>query len=129
MSVVIDASAILAILQDELGGEYAYTQARGALLSTVTYSEVLVKISDKGLPIDRFVRLLAKLELMLVPFGEAEARAAAAIRPQTRGYDISFGDRACLSLALERGLPLLNCDHDWAKLDLGIELWMIRERR
>ena len=50
MTVVIDASAVLAILKDEPGAEVAITYVRGALLSAVNLSEVLAKASDLGIP-------------------------------------------------------------------------------
>jgi ribonuclease VapC len=41
-------------------------------------------------------------------------------------YGLSLGDRACLALALTRGEPAVTADRQWAQLDLGIRIELIR---
>lgn len=48
---VIDASALLALLQDENGAdEVVEAIAAGAAISTVNHSEVLAKLAEHGQP-------------------------------------------------------------------------------
>jgi ribonuclease VapC len=42
------------------------------------------------------------------------------------GAGLSFGDRACLALAISRGEPALTADRAWLDADVGAELAIIR---
>jgi PIN domain nuclease of toxin-antitoxin system len=48
------------------------------------------------------------------------------LRPSTRKLGLSLGDRACLALAARTRRQALTTDKDWAKLDTGIEIEVIR---
>ena len=48
MSVVLDASALLAYLQDERGGERVRSVIPHAVMSTVNWTEVIGKARDDG---------------------------------------------------------------------------------
>jgi PIN domain nuclease of toxin-antitoxin system len=37
-----------------------------------------------------------------------------------------LGDRSCLALARSLGAPLLTADRAWQRIDLGIEIELIR---
>lgn len=54
------------------------------------------------------------------------ARLAAELREHTRHLGLSLGNRACLALGLLHGGPILTADRDWAKLDLDMEIEVIR---
>ena len=58
--------------------------------------------------------------------GSCIAVETAALRTQTDRYGLSLGDRACLSHALSRGLPVLTADKEWKKLDLPLDSRLIR---
>lgn len=126
MSIVIDASAVLAILRDEPGADVATHQAQGALLSAVNLTEILAKASDLGLEIDAVRRLVAELDIVIAPFDDDDAITAARLRAATRSSKTSLADRACLALAVDRQLPVLTGDRVWAELDLGVEIVLIR---
>ncbi|TAN22969.1 MAG: PIN domain-containing protein [Acidobacteria bacterium] len=125
-SYVLDASALLALIQNEPGAAEVSRQLPGAAMSTVNLSESLARLRARGLNTQDAWARVARLELMLVPFGTEQARLAADLFPLTRSAGASFGDRACLALAQERGLPVLTADRAWAALDLGIEIQVIR---
>lgn len=124
--VVLDASALLALLQNEPGSDRVMEQLAGALISSVNLSEVVAKLAERGMPEGDINRSLG-LGLEVVPFDEELAWKAGLLRPQTRRSGLSLGDRACLALARSRSLPALTADHVWADLDVGVDVVVIRE--
>ena len=126
MTAVIDASVMLAILFDEPGGKEAFGMIEGGLLSTVNLSEVLTKSMAHNATAEFSEVQVSRLGLELVSFCAADAMEAAKLRPLTRHKGLSLGDRACLALALRRGLPVLTADRHWDGLDIGVDIRLIR---
>ncbi|WP_426264295.1 type II toxin-antitoxin system VapC family toxin [Sphingomonas sp. PWP1-2] len=126
MSVVLDASAILAVLLDEPGAEIVIPVMRGSALSAVNASETFQRAADKGHQTQRVLALLKGLEIEVVPFTVDHAIAAADLRPATKAAGLSLGDRACLALAAERRATVYTGDRRLADVDIGLELRLIR---
>ena len=126
MNVIVDASAALAILSGELDAERIKDVPVGGLISATNFSEVLAKLVDIGLDDDAAIRAFDALMLTVAPVDAEQAKHAGLLRRQTRKYGLSLGDRACLALAASRGFPAVTADRVWAKLDLGIEIRVIR---
>jgi PIN domain nuclease of toxin-antitoxin system len=115
---VLDASAVLALLQDEPGVDAVEDAIDGgAIISAVNLSEVLTKLADAGAAPERAIELIGGLFVEVVPYGLQTAIDGAVIRRAEPRSGLSLGDRACLSLARARVLPVLTADHAW--LDLG----------
>jgi ribonuclease VapC len=125
-SIVLDTSAVLALLFGEPGADKAAARGRDGIMSTVSYSEAVAKSLDRKVPMETVAQALAGLKLTLVPFDEEHALTAAALRPSTRHLNFSFADRACLATATIHKLPVLTADRDWLKADLGIKIHQIR---
>jgi ribonuclease VapC len=123
---VIDTSALLALLFREPGEDVVRARGREGLLSAVSYSETIAKAVDGGTPLALVHEAIDRLQLTIVPFDEEHGRRAASFRPATRRLEFSFADRACLATASLAGLPALAADRDWAKVDLGVEVLLIR---
>jgi len=128
--VVLDTSALVAALLSEPGGEAvpeAFASGWPLLLSAVNLAEVIAILHRRrGLSGRAAAEALLPLQLEIVPFGPDQAIAAGGLEPVLRRKGISLGDRACLMLARERGLPVLTADRAWAALDLGVEVRLIR---
>jgi PIN domain nuclease of toxin-antitoxin system len=124
--VVLDTSAVLALLFGEPGAEVATDRGSDGLLSTVSYSETMAKSIDRGVPLEIVRQVLAGLRLTLVPFDREHAVVAATFRPITRHLNGSFADRACLATAKLAGLPALSAERKWNSKDLGVEIIPIR---
>ena len=130
---VLDASAVLAHFSQEPGGlAVAEAIENGALISTVNWAEVLSKVAERGITGEALVQLLKSLnvlgskKLQLVPLFPIDTIQIAQLRPLTRSHGLSLGDRACVALALRKGLPVLTADRRWEKLDLDLKVVMIR---
>lgn len=126
MIYVIDASAVFAVLQNELGSDVALQMGRGALFSAVNLSETLAKASDRGIAANEVSALVRNLEICIVAFDEEQANAAAEFRSATRFDNVSLADRVCLGLAKVRDLPILTADSKWTELELGLDIRLIR---
>jgi PIN domain nuclease of toxin-antitoxin system len=126
--VVLDTSAVLALLNDEVGGvTVAKALERDAcLMSCVNVAEVVGRFAQRGLPEVEAKRIMLSLNLDVVALDFRAACRCGALRPATRPLGLSLGDRACLTLALERGSGVLTADRAWAELDLGVEIRVIR---
>ncbi len=125
-SSVLDASALLAFLFGESGADVVAARLPGALVSAVNLSEVAARALEKGIPLDRFDYELGRLPLTVVPFDAPLSKVAAALRVPTRPFGLSFADRACLALCLDRGLPAVTGDRDWTKTNVGVEVVVFR---
>lgn len=123
---VLDASALLAVLLGEPGAEAVVPYLPRVVVSAVNAAEALTRLTDLGMALDAATRCLAGLDLETAPFATADATVAASLRQATRPLGLSLGDRACLALGLARGLPVLTADREWAKLDAGVRVELIR---
>ena len=124
--VVLDASAVLAYLQGEPGGDLVAEQMAAAVIGAVNLSEVIAKLVDKGLDEAAVDETLQSIGLEAVAFDAAQARAAGLMRMATRQRGLSLGDRACLALAKARGAPALTGDRAWAEVGTSVEVRLIR---
>lgn len=123
---VLDASALIALLVGEPGAERVEALSAGAVISTVNWTEVLEATAALGLPLSHRQEQLEGLGISLVPFTAEQAEAAAAMRESTRDAGLSLADRACLALALSLGATTVTADRAWAKIDVGVEIQLVR---
>ena len=126
MNVIMDASAILALLNAEPGAPEVAVAVPEAGISSVNLSEVVAKLVEGGMPGEATREALHVLELEVVPFDTQQAYDAGFLRDSTRSLGLSFGDRACLGLARQLGLPVLTTDRNWSRLEAGIEVRLAR---
>ncbi len=124
--VVLDASAVLAVLNGEPGAEAVWEYLPGAQLSAVNAAEVAAKLVDGGLGAEGAGQSLDRLGARVVPFEAADVVPVAQMRSATRAAGLSLGDRACLALARRLGVPALTADRQWRDLQVDVEVRLIR---
>lgn len=125
---VLDASALLAWIQGEPGGDYvANLLTQECKLSAVNLAELVTKLLDNNHTAPQNLgQQLRTLGIEICAFNEAQAISAGLLRKQTRIKGLSLGDRACLSLAMELQAVVLTGDKAWKELNLPIEIVDIR---
>ncbi len=123
---VLDASAILADLHGEPGGEMVRGSVQDSVLSAVNLAEVITKLIDRGLSAEQASALSDQLSCEVLDADRRRASAVGVLHAKTRGSGVSLGDRFCLALAEELNLPALTGDRRWKELALGIEVQLIR---
>jgi PIN domain nuclease of toxin-antitoxin system len=124
--IVLDASALMAVLRDEPGAAAVEAVLDEAAISAVNLSEVQAKLVERGTPAEIAWSWLVDLDLAVVDFDTPQARVAGDLRPLTRARGLLLADRACLGLAQVLGLPAMTADRAWARLEIGIEIRTIR---
>ena len=127
---VLDASALLAYLRKEPGGEHVLQiiLAGGAVMATVNLGEVATWFVRNGAD-EAFVRSLReRLAFLLVPVDDDLAIRAALLEPLGRATGLGLGDRTCLALAGRLGVPAVTADRPWVgpAARAGIALDLIR---
>jgi PIN domain nuclease of toxin-antitoxin system len=124
VTVVVDASVVLAWLQDEPGIEEAEPLLMEGVIGAANWSEVLQKARQAGAPAELVGRLLASFGLRVEEVSRADAEAAAAL--WRRGSGLSLGDRLCLALALRLGAEVATTEAAWTRVRGGPEVRVIR---
>jgi ribonuclease VapC len=126
-TIVLDASALLALLNQEPGAEQLTPELlRSATTSTVNLAEVHSKLVSRGLPPDDAWEATLGPISEAVPFTSEHARLAGDLITKTRPLGLSLGDRACLALGLALRVPIYTADRSWHKLKLGARIHFIR---
>jgi ribonuclease VapC len=125
-TVVLDASAILAVLRNERGRDIVQPLMTRARVSSVNLIEILTRLVDLGAPPRIAYTDVSGLGLTIEPVDADLAFEAANLRPLTRAFGLSLGDRACLALARRLQVPVYTADRLWAELNLGIKIVVIR---
>ena len=131
-SPVLDASALLAYLHNESGADLVeQVLSDGACISTANLAEVLSKLADIGQDPAKIYRRLQDQGLLggalqVMPLTTEDAELIAELRPVTKPFGLSLGDRACLALGLRLDALVLTADRIWSKLELRMPIRMIR---
>jgi PIN domain nuclease of toxin-antitoxin system len=126
IAVVFDASAVLAMALREPGHQSLLRLERVILVSTVNLAEVRSRLWDKEESETVIDEMLGRIDMSVVTFDAEQAKLAADLRPQTRRFGLSLGDRACLALGIVRKAIVYTADRAWSKLDLPIEIKLVR---
>lgn len=125
--VVLDASAILAVINREVGREKLPPDLLAkAVASTVNLAEVHAKLVTLGWPArDAWQDATSAISEAFV-FDQEHARISGDLIPLTRPLGLSLGDRACLALGLALNTSVFTADRTWKKLKLDVPIHVIR---
>jgi PIN domain nuclease of toxin-antitoxin system len=124
VTVVVDASVVLAWLQDEPGADEAEPMLMDGVIGAANWSEVLQKARQHGAPAGIVGALLATFGLRVVDVTAADAERAAEL--WQAGGKLSLGDRLCLALGVRLSLPVATADGAWSALEGGPAVVVIR---
>lgn len=111
--VVLDASALLALLRDEPGADKVADAIAEARMSSVNFAEVVSHFIHAGMPASEVDAMLKPLPMGIVDADQGLATIAGRLRAVTAEAGLSLGDRFCLALARRDGLPALTADKQW----------------
>jgi PIN domain nuclease of toxin-antitoxin system len=127
MNVVVDASAVLALLKGEAIPDEHMSRIPGATISSLNLCEVVSKQTVAGVDESAIRRALTLLNLRVAAFNGERAIRAGLLINATSPFGLSMGDRACVALGAELGWPVLTADRAWERLPLSdFDIVMIR---
>jgi PIN domain nuclease of toxin-antitoxin system len=125
--VVLDASAVLAMLREEPGGDTVADHIGRAAISAVNLQEVAKEMLREGASLETARAVLDELGLDVRPHDAEAAYVAAALYPQTRQYGRGLGDRTCMALGIAMRVPVLTTDREWRNVEVdGLRLEHVR---
>jgi ribonuclease VapC len=125
--VVLDASALLALLFNEPGADIVAARLATSVIGAVNLSEVAAKLADHGMPAEAIALTFREFDLDVRAFDVDQARIAGALRGSTRALGLSLGDRACLALAASLNATAMTADRVWGQISAdGVAVQLIR---
>ncbi len=124
MTTVVDASVVLAWLQDESGADEVERHLVDGVIGAANWSEVLQKARQHGADPALVARLLGSFGLGVEDVVADDAEAAAAL--WHIGSPLSLADRLCLALGLRLGTEVATADAAWRGIAGGPPVILVR---
>lgn len=125
--IVFDSSAVLAMLQDEPGGDAVPQYLGRATISAVNLQEVAKELMRGGRSATDVRAILGDIDVKVSAHDAEAAHLAAALFEKTRRYGSGLGDRSCMALGLQLALPVLTADRAWKKVEIeGLDIRHLR---
>lgn len=125
---ILDASAILALLNSEPGAQEVQAVVAASAASTVNLTEVVGKLADDGMT-DRMIWKALRIGFHTLDFGSEQSRLMPQLRRDTRRHGLSLGDRCCLATALTWQRPAMTADRAWVNVRIpGLQVTVIGGR-
>jgi len=125
---VLDASALLAVLQDEPGANEVQKSLADdeTFVSSVNYAEVISHLKRNHQDMDIFEEWFSYLEITLVPFDKELAGQTGLLKATANKLGLSLADCACLTLAKHLNAVALTADTAWNRLKDDFNVKQIR---
>lgn len=125
--IVFDSSVVLAMLQDEPGGDSVSRYLGRAIISAVNLQEVAKELIRGGRSEEEARAILGGIDMKVRAHDAEAAYLAAGLFENTRRYGSGLGDRSCMALGLQLRLPVLTADRAWEKVEIAdLELRHLR---
>lgn len=126
MTVVLDSSAVMALMFGEPGQERVLETLPGALLSAVNLAEIISKLTIRGVNAEATENAVRRLGVEVADFTATHARIVGHLRPLTKSAGLSLGDRACIALGVSQQAEILTTDRAWATVQIPATITLIR---
>jgi PIN domain nuclease of toxin-antitoxin system len=126
--VVLDASALLALLQSERGAKIVADEIQGAAISAVNLGEAAQRQYRDGKTSTEFEAMATAFALNIISVDGPLALDAAEIREIARQKGLSQADCICLALAKRLGVNAMTADQKWLEIagEVGVKVQVVR---
>jgi PIN domain nuclease of toxin-antitoxin system len=115
-NVVLDSSALLALIQNEPGAEIIKPLLNVTVMSTINVAESLTVLQRTNIPTQEALSLINDIVNMIVPFDLEQARHVAELQSHLQHKGLSLGDRACIALGVKLQASIYTADKAWSEL-------------
>jgi PIN domain nuclease of toxin-antitoxin system len=128
VSVLLDASALLAFVQAEPGAEIVERALEGSLISAVNFSESATRIAARGIDPRPVLDDILEFGIDVLDFDFRCSMALIDVQAHERriGVRLSLGDRCCLATAMAEELPILTADREWSRFADLVDIQFVR---
>ncbi len=96
------------------------------MISAVNAAEVQAKLVREGKPAEIAWRVTSSATHQIIAFNADQAKLCGSLISQTKSAGLSFGDRACLALAIHMNLPVYTADRAWSRVSSICDIRFIR---
>lgn len=125
--VILDASALLALIQEETGAEIIKPLLKFSVMSAVNVTETLSVLQRTNISPEEGLTLITDIVTTIVPFDLEQAAQVAKLHPLVQPQGLSLADRACIVLGIKLQIPIYTADRIWDELKLdNIDIRLIR---
>ena len=126
-NTVLDASALLALIQQEQGAEIIKPLLKFSVMSAVNIAECLTALQRTCILPQEALILITDIIATIIPFDLEQAGYVAELQSRVQHKGLSLGDCACIALGIKLQVPIYTADRIWAELQLdGADIKLIR---
>ena len=125
--VVLDSSAVIALLLNEKGAEKVSGYEGYTAISAINLAEVCIRMVEIGMTEEKIQQILSSIRVQIFPFDVEQAYAVSRFCNLARKYGMSLSNCACIQLGKHLNLPVMTADRAWTKVDLGVKVVLIRD--
>lgn len=123
---MLDASALLALVQNEKGADFVIEHLADSVICSVNYSETISKLLRYNVGFTDATSIVSDLAIPLIDFDKEMADEAAKLKAQTRSFGLIMRDLACFALTKVYNYDVITADAIWQKANTGVIIKLIR---
>jgi len=126
--ILLDASAIIALIQKETGYKEVDDILPISSISTVNFAELVTSLVKKNVTTEDIDIIIDNIIPEIIPFSHEVSIKTGKLLSLTKPYGLSLGDRACIATALHHNKEIIyTADKAWANLDIpNLKIHLIR---
>jgi len=124
--VLLDTSAIIALLKKEPGYELLEEVIANGAVSTVNLSELVSVLARNSIEESEIDEIIRDIIPEIVPFTEDIAVQAGKLVKLTKDFGLSLGDRACIATGIYHNMPIYTTDKVWKNLKTSVQIVVVR---
>lgn len=125
----MDASALLALLHNERGGELVAMALENdqVFMSAVNYAEIITCLQRTYHNITSFETWFSSMSVDVHPFDQMMAKETGLLKAKANKLGLSLADCACLALSRQVNAVALTADSAWMNLKEDFNVELIRQ--